>query len=264
MSDFNVNVSAELPSSVDNALKNVTDLPSKSVGQTLSDCWFLAFGGISQLAEKRRLKYAHSLEVYKNELETSLSQVPPEFKREPSTQIVLKTLEESKNCVEEKELRELFVKLLTSASDSRKFVHPSFPQIISQMSVNDATFLQGFKIAERYPLCNLKHIKDNLGNFNYISENIFVHGSSSMSLEEKALSITSLSRLGLLDIPWDAHLSDSKFYEKFYTSDVYINAKQLYPENELELEKKMVCLTPLGKSFVKCCVPDIVISVTKQ
>jgi len=71
-------------------------------------------------------------------------------------------------------------------------------------------------------------------------------------------------KIFILDIPWDAHLSDSKFYEKFYTSDVYINAKQLYPENELELEKKMVCLTPLGKSFVKCCVPDIVISVTKQ
>ena len=35
-------LNADLPESVDNALKNLTDLPSKNVGQTLSDCWSLA------------------------------------------------------------------------------------------------------------------------------------------------------------------------------------------------------------------------------
>ena len=54
MTDININ--ANLPESVDNAIKNVTDLPTQGIGQTLSDCWFLAFGGISQLAEKRRIK----------------------------------------------------------------------------------------------------------------------------------------------------------------------------------------------------------------
>ena len=49
MTDININ--ANLPESVDNAIKNVTDLPTQGIGQTLSDCWFLAFGGISQLAE---------------------------------------------------------------------------------------------------------------------------------------------------------------------------------------------------------------------
>ena len=34
-------LNADFPESVDNALKNLTDLPSKNVGQTLSDCWFL-------------------------------------------------------------------------------------------------------------------------------------------------------------------------------------------------------------------------------
>lgn len=31
----------ELPDSVDNALKNLSDAPTKSIGQTLSDAWFL-------------------------------------------------------------------------------------------------------------------------------------------------------------------------------------------------------------------------------
>lgn len=33
----------ELPDSVDNALKNLSDAPTKSIGQTLSDAWFLCF-----------------------------------------------------------------------------------------------------------------------------------------------------------------------------------------------------------------------------
>lgn len=45
----------ELPDSVDNALKNLSDAPTKSIGQTLSDAWFLVFGGISHQANKRRI-----------------------------------------------------------------------------------------------------------------------------------------------------------------------------------------------------------------
>lgn len=103
MTDININ--ANLPESVDNAIKNVTDLPTQGIGQTLSDCWFLAFGGISQLAEKRRIKYTKDLEKFKKELEDSLETVPEQRRKEPTTQIVLKTLDEAKYCVEEDDLR---------------------------------------------------------------------------------------------------------------------------------------------------------------
>ena len=62
----------ELPDSVDNALKNLSDAPTKSIGQTLSDAWFLVFGGISHQANKRRMKYAHDLEIYNYELSRQL------------------------------------------------------------------------------------------------------------------------------------------------------------------------------------------------
>lgn len=55
----------ELPDSIDNAVKNLTDKPTQGIGQTLSDVWYLVFGGISQAADKRRMKYAHNLELYK-------------------------------------------------------------------------------------------------------------------------------------------------------------------------------------------------------
>lgn len=34
----------ELPDSIDNAVKNLTDKPTQGIGQTFSDLWFLVFG----------------------------------------------------------------------------------------------------------------------------------------------------------------------------------------------------------------------------
>lgn len=45
----------DLPDSIDNAVKNLTDKPTQGVGQTLADVWYLVFGGITQAADKRRI-----------------------------------------------------------------------------------------------------------------------------------------------------------------------------------------------------------------
>ena len=53
-------VSIEIPESIDNAVKNLTDKPTETVGQVLSDCLFLVFGGINQKAELRRIEVSAS------------------------------------------------------------------------------------------------------------------------------------------------------------------------------------------------------------
>ena len=47
----------DLPASVDNAVKNLTDKPTQGIGQTFADAWYLVFGGITQAADKRRMNY---------------------------------------------------------------------------------------------------------------------------------------------------------------------------------------------------------------
>lgn len=92
-------------------------MPSKNVGQTLSDCWFLVFGGISQLAEKRKLKYAKDLEEFKQSLSSKITSIPKENRVEANTQIVMPALENAKYCVEEPSLREMFANLISSSLD---------------------------------------------------------------------------------------------------------------------------------------------------
>lgn len=243
-----------LPDSVDQALTNLTDQPTKSVGQTLSDCWYLVFGGISQAAEKRRAKYAHELTIFKNELEDSLSTVPDEVRQEPSSQIVMQALEQAKYCVEEPELRKMFVSLLTSSIDSTKYVHPSFASILSHMSPTDARIFEIFKRSPQYATCDLKHIADSSGAFQTLETNLFISGPSSISQTEQSISISSLIHLGLLEIPFDLHIISESVYNAFKSSDAYLNALKNYPETELDIDKKIVRLTRLGRQFMSCCL----------
>ena len=257
MADININ--PNLPESVDNAIKNVTDLPTQGIGQTLSDCWFLAFGGISQAAEKKRVKYAKDLEKFKKELEDSLETVPEQRRKEPTTQMVLKTLDEAKYCVEEEDLRQLFVTLLTSATDSGKNVHPSFAQIIGQMSSNDAKLLQCFNGNNEQPICNIKcYLNKEKTSYDIVVRNIFLSGSSEMMPNEKNISISSLQHLGLIEMSFTEYFSNEDIYTPFLNSNMFLSAKKKYSMYEIALEKGVAKLSPLGELFVSCCIPKVV------
>ena len=122
----------DLPASVDNAVKNLTDKPTQGIGQTFADAWYLVFGGITQAADKRRMKYAHDLELYKQELSRAISSIPEEKRIEPNIQTTAQALENSKYCIESEELRKMFVNLISNSMDNRYIqnVHPSFAEII--------------------------------------------------------------------------------------------------------------------------------------
>ncbi|MBP3543466.1 MAG: DUF4393 domain-containing protein [Lachnospiraceae bacterium] len=253
MSDDNKSLINLIPASVDNAAKNITDLPTQGIGQTLSDCWFLIFGGISQLADKRRAKYAHSLEQYKKELETSLRTVPEEKRIEPSSQIVLSALDESKYCVEEEELRKLFVSLLTSATDSRKRVHPSFPSIIRQMSPSDALLLRSFGDTDALPICDIK-LQYAGGHYKTLAQNICLPISPEVSERQLSLSASALVYLGICRIPEGLFMNDNSVYEPFKEFATYKSLLQMQFDGKIELQNKVLQLTPLGKSFIECCL----------
>ena len=244
-----------IPDAVNDAAKNITELPTKSIGTTIADCWYLIFGGLSQLADKRRVKYSIELEHFKKELQESLEKVPDNNKQEPSTQIVMSALDDARYCVEEEELRKLFVNLISSSTDSSKTVHPSFSHIIRQMSQNDAKILREFIHTAKHPLCNLK-LSSSDGGFRYINTNMFIPIYHAISDNDVSVSISSLVYLGLLEIPSDRHFKDLSLYEPFKESDQYLSACKIHPTSSLELEHKIVQLTSLGKLFMACCVTN--------
>lgn len=125
---------------INNAVKNTTDKPTQNIGITIADIWFLVFGGISQSAEKRKLKYSYALKEFENELKNQISNIPVNKLVEPDIQIVAPALEASKYCVEKENLRKMYAKLIASSLnlDFYKHIHPVYSKILSQFSALDA------------------------------------------------------------------------------------------------------------------------------
>lgn len=166
----------KLPDCIDESVKNVTNPISTNIGKTIGDLWFLALGGISQCAEKKRIKYAAELENLKKSLEEKVEAIPPERRVEPNTQIACQALEDSKYCAENIAIREMFANLISSTMDSKTcdLVHPSFSTILKQMTSNDAIFFQKFSEKPDIPICNfiLRHKQDTI--YFYLLRNIYI------------------------------------------------------------------------------------------
>ncbi|MCD7863586.1 MAG: DUF4393 domain-containing protein [Lachnospiraceae bacterium] len=248
----------EVPDSVDTALKNLTDKPTKNIGTTLSDVWYLVFGGISHKADIRRLKYSAELEKYKAELDEAISTIPLEKKIEPSVQITAQALENSKYCVEEPELRSMFSTLIANSmnADYNQKIHPSFAEIIKQMSPLDAKVLRMFKHtnAAGLPLCNFRLVADN-GGYYELSEKILLNTTLDNAIPYSQ-ALSSLERLGLLSISSDVYLNNDAYYEKFKEHPLYAIYQKQFPSKRIDINKGKVAPTLLGRSFIEVCVPD--------
>lgn len=249
----------DLPESVDNAAKNLTNSLSKNIGQTLGDAWLLVFGGISHAADKRRAKYDHALKAYNQELSDAVAAIPSEKQVEPSIQITAQALENSKYCIEEPELRNMFTSLISKSmnTDYCKDIHPSFAEIIKQMSVLDAHVIESFKHSARtqLPLCRYILQKDK--GYTVLLENVFL-GYRHPDLYALSISISSLVRLGLLKISdTECLVDDTKdWYQPFKEHLWFQNLQCTFPNNEISILKQVVILTPLGQSFSRVCIPD--------
>ena len=176
--DKNISFSV-VPKFADKTLENILIEPSKSIGNTFSDIWYLTLGGaIGQAAQKRKMKYAKELERYKEEIEIEISKIPESDVVEADMQIVGYVLESSKYCADKQELRGLFAKLIASSMDLKKveFVHPIFTDIISKMTEIDAIVFKAIAT----------------GNYNYDNE---------INNKSLLLSIVTLNQTGVINIP---------------------------------------------------------------
>lgn len=247
----------DLPDSVDNAIQNLTDKPSLSIGTTFSDLWDLVFGPISYLSEKRKIKYAHNLETFRKQLESSIEQIPPEKVVEPSVQTTAQALENSKYCMDEENLREMFTALISNSmnSDFQKDIHPAFAEILKQMSPLDAEIIKVFKNSgiSGFPICQY-NLKANKG-YTTLLEYVFLNYPTP-DLAACSLSISSLIRLGLLEATYTSLIITEGTYTPFEEHIWFKMLQEKFPDQKVFIEKGRAALTPLGRSFTRVCIPD--------
>lgn len=229
---------------------------AEAAGETLKGVWETVFGKIDLYNAKKNLLRTEALEDFKMSLGQKVIDIPPEALREPKLSILGPTLEASKYYFEEEPLRDMFASLAAASMDRRKErdLHPSYPEIIKQMSPLDAKNLS--LIHSQTPIAEYRVVRKSDEMYWVSMSNVFLENENESDLEQQSRSLASLARLGLIQLRFSTTTLSAERYEKFYVTDYFLRfALSLDSKKEIaSVEPGVAEITPLGKAFISVCL----------
>lgn len=245
----------------------------ESFGGTISTAWELAFGGLDTKLEKVRYKRQNDVQKFKNELDKKISEVPPENVIEAKMHVVGPVLEASKYYFEEESIRNMFSSLIASSIDNRYStkVHPSFVEIIKQLSSYDAGILKLFYPNNSFGFAKyIAHVQGS-SNTSDVASNVFIENSTLDNftwevLDKNSASLVNLERLGMIALYLDTTVVGYN-YEIFNKTKPFreisdsISKGPISSHNNSNIKYESVKsqygvtrLTQLGKDFLQICL----------
>lgn len=239
------------------AAKNAVEViakDSKEVKKTFDDIWYLTFGRLGLTADKLRLKHQHDLNLFKESLHKEIEAIPEENLQEPKISIVGPALEASRFYIEEKELREMFVKVVSASFDKSKAnqIHHSFVDIIKQLTPDEAKILPLFNKDKAFPIIRYEVQNGidatdlNFLIFKGLLEDI-------VTGDEYAIEISNLERLNILKPNTEYQLHNNPIYS-FYEQTTLHNQLKSDFDSKLRTVKGLLELTPYGERFIEVCI----------
>ena len=248
---------SELPDSIDNAIKNITDSPTRMIGKVICAVidrhlrHYLNHYQLTQLIDER------CNEELNKRLDSGISQIPADKLINPDPHTILLSLDNLPSCISSEELRNLFANLIAHSchSDYSHFIHPSFAEVIRQMSPYDAKVLKFYNDTKPDRLITYSFYNDH-EVFDRVSYAFDEYPFPDETIQV-SLSISSLIRLGILAFHTDAIASpadDSPFKNSDFYKQCEIARVKEGKYSPSYISGKPCVLTPYGQAFVIACL----------
>ncbi len=194
-----------------------------------------------------------------------LENIPSENLVSPEESIAGPLLEAAKFKTNDTEISNLFAALLTSSMDTRvkSHVHPSYVQIINEMSSDEAKILKYLSLhnLDSYPILDLYareagekiSKKSILSNFTDIG-----YKAGCENPDMTATHIDNLSRLKLIDIPLGTSLSDKSRYVALREHEILKPWLEKIKEKNYQalFDEGVIKITSFGYGFIYSCKID--------
>jgi len=224
-----------------------------------------AFSGL----DKWILNKEYAIDETKKLLEQKLENVDPNKIVTPEAYVAVPAIQAISYSMDSKELRNLYANLLAKAMnvDTKDFVHPSFVEIIKQMSPIDAHILEEISSKSFIQVANIycsKYLNKNTNHSIQLMENpIEKHGFEGLTHiidfppDIIKIAIDNILRLRLIEERF--HLNDT-INEEIKASPLYISIsqqlKKFVVDDTWKYEEipQSYHLTDLGKSFRNICI----------
>lgn len=210
---------------------------------------------------EREYKFAETKKL----LEHKLENVNPEKIVTPEPYVAVPAIQAISYSMNSEELRNLYANLLAKAmnSDTKDEIHPSFIEIIKQMSPIDSLVFKTIMQRESNPIIDLVYNKYESDFPIVVESRTILENVTDMniaSVETICISIENLIKQRLISIPEDKFYTDDTIYDNILKSQFYIIKQQSCPITPdgfvFSHNKKVIVKTHLGNSFYKTCVID--------
>jgi len=138
--------------------------------------------------------------------------------------------------------------------------HPSFVEIIKQLTPDEARLLKYFSTEVKLPMIDvLAESEDSSGSIDVIVNlSLFGKQAGCEHLHLTPTYLDNLSRLGLIEIP-KAFYTAPNVYDELESHPSIVEAKKQINDMEgqkASIGRKLVNITQLGKQFINACVID--------
>ncbi|EGQ9279584.1 TPA: DUF4393 domain-containing protein [Vibrio vulnificus] len=194
-----------------------------------------------------------------NEVSEKLQNTPDANIVTPPAHVVGPALESLRYTGSVKELRELYANLVAASMDSRTTsnAHPSFVEIIKQLSADEAKVLNQLQENNAHPLLtirsNLENGSGGVDQFRYFS---VLGDKAQIDSNKLPIYFDNFKRLGLINIPEDYVLIGDMYKELEQHTFVQsvLGYVESQPGRKPKMERKTLLVTSFGEQFLATCV----------
>lgn len=219
--------------------------------------------------KKLNIVFEQKALAFEREVQAKYNNIPEENRVEPPINIIGPALESLKYNIDQDNIREMFVNLLTNSMDNRvsKFVHPKYVKIIEDMSNNDAILFKHLfeNIAKNIIICCPRVILEK-DKKHYVSTGLPQYLTNveldSLNEQDVSFALNSLHSLGLIELSF-VEFQDHKDYASLINNNelcqtILKRYQELTPErDDVKLDVGtigIVKVTDVGKYFGKICL----------
>lgn len=190
-----------------------------------------------------------------------LQNVPKEQIQTPKTNLAGPAIEALRFSAQEPELQNMFANLLATAMDKQTSgdAHPSFVEIIKQLSPDEAKILCYMKYRVDIPVIDVRQLTDKPNEFYPRIKNFSLLGIKSKCtfLMSTQTYIDNLCRLKICEIPHDMQIMNENLYQELENSPhIEKHLKSIKEESGKEpmFIHKRLDITIYGQQFINACI----------
>ena len=216
--------------------------------------------------EKWVLQKEYNLAETKKLLEEKLKDTPAENIMTPPSYIAVPALQSISYCMDVIQLRDMYAELLAHAMKSETVdnVHPTFVELIKQMSPFDALVFKELTKTLVQPCISIKYMNKSTKASYPIQDIVALSDLDAFPLVPTQIALENLERLRLIEINKGSKYGNAEKYEDLKrnvkkVSDAFVeDNKQNFDMNDYQIvyDEFVILIRGFGQFFARACLGE--------